>query len=179
MVNNAGLGASGLSVTADPEAVAAAGQSQRSGAHHAVAGRDAPVSLEQNRGTLINLSSLIAFKASPYAATYCGSKAFVLNFTRSLQAECVNTDVKVQLVVPGYVDTEFFGGAKPPVPEDQVMAADTLVACSMRALEEGELVCIPTLDDERALGRWEAACRNIADASLTAKLAPRYASVQP
>lgn len=178
VINNAGLGASGLSVAVDPRAVEQIVKVNVL-ALTMLSLAAMPRFLGRNRGTLINLSSLIAFKASPYAAAYCGSKAFVLNFTRSLQAECARTDVKVQLLVPGYVDTEFFGGAKPPVPEDQVMSAATLVACSMKALDEGEPVCIPTLDDESALGKWEAACRTIADASLTAQPAARYASVQP
>src|SRR3546814_8742861 len=45
-------------------------------------------------GTLVNIASVIAFAPSAAGATYSGSKAFVLNFTRSLQLEYEKTDIR-------------------------------------------------------------------------------------
>src|SRR3546814_12990126 len=58
--------------------------------------------------TLVNIASVIAFAPSAAGATYSGSKAFVLNFTRSLQLEYEKTDIRIQAVLPGPIRTEFF-----------------------------------------------------------------------
>ena len=173
IVNSAGLGATGASVTADPTAVEQLVKVNVL-ALTTLCLAATPRFIDRGRGTIINIGSLIAFKASPFAAAYCGSKAYVLNFTRSLQAECAEKGVKVQLVIPGYVDTEFFGGAKPPVPDDQVMAPGTLVECAMGAFDRNELICIPTLHDEAALTTYVEACQQVAKATLTAEPAERY-----
>jgi short-subunit dehydrogenase len=176
LVNNAGLGATGASVTADPKAV-----------EHLVMVNvlaltmlslaAAPLFIERDRGTIINLGSLIAFKASAFAAAYCASKAYVLNFTRSLQAECAGTNVKVQLVIPGPVHTEFFGGKKSPLPDHLFMSAETLVECAIRGLDDGELICIPVLHDHAVLKNYLDACQGMTDATQTAEPAARYGIV--
>jgi short-subunit dehydrogenase len=173
LVNNAGLGARGSSVLADPEAVKQLVKVNVL-ALTALSLAAAPSFLERNRGTIINLGSLIGFKASPNAGAYCGSKAYVLNFTRSLQAECAGTNVAVQLVIPGPVHTEFFGDSKAPMAEHLFMTAETLVDCAMSALDMGELVCIPVLHDRQAWSAYEDACRGITEATQTAEPAARY-----
>ena len=176
LVNNAGLGAMGASVSADRKAVEQLVKVNVL-ALTTLSLAATPLFIERNQGTIINLGSLIAFKSSPLAAAYCGSKAYVLNFTRSLQAECAGTDVKVQLVMPGPVHTEFFGDAKSPLPEHLFMSAETLVDCAMSALSDGEWVCMPALHDLEAWRSYEEACRRVTDATQTAEPAARYGVV--
>jgi short-subunit dehydrogenase len=173
LVNNAGLGAAGASVSADPKAVEQLVKVNVL-ALTTLSLAATPRFIERDRGTIINLGSLIAFKASPFAAAYCGSKVYVLNFTRSLQAECANTNVKVQLVIPGWVNTEFFGGTKPPVPENQFMTAETLVDCAMSGLDNGELICVPILHDLQAWKNYLEACQRVTEATQIAEPASRY-----
>ncbi len=59
-------------------------------------------------GSLVNIASVVAFSPSAGGASYSGSKAFVLNFTRSLQMEHQDSDLRIQTVLPGPVRTEFF-----------------------------------------------------------------------
>jgi short-subunit dehydrogenase len=59
-------------------------------------------------GTLVNIGSIIAFAPSKGGAVYSGSKAYVLNFTRSLQMKYAKTGLSIQVVMPGPIRTEFF-----------------------------------------------------------------------
>ena len=69
----------------------------------------------------------------PGASGYSASKAYVLNFSRALQAELEPAGVTVQAVMPGMVRSEFFGGKPAPFPDHLFMEADTLVATALRA----------------------------------------------
>lgn len=109
-----------------------------------------PGFVSRNRGTIVNLASMIAVMPAPAAAAYSGSKAYVLNFARSLQMELAKTKVVVQAVLPGPVRTEFFeasGVKNAPFPDESFMSAEQLVDCALTALDRGELVCFPALED--------------------------------
>ena len=93
----------------------------------------------------------------PGASGYSASKAYVLNFSRALQAELEPAGVTVQAVMPGMVRSEFFGGKPAPFPDHLFMEADTLVATALRALDQGERVCFPTLSDPAGWSGLEAA----------------------
>lgn len=59
-------------------------------------------------GRIIQLASSAAFVAQPSFAVYAASKAYVLSFSRALNAELVPKGISVTAVCPGPVDTEFF-----------------------------------------------------------------------
>jgi short-subunit dehydrogenase len=63
---------------------------------------------KREAGVLVNIGSMMAHSASASAAAYSGSKAYVLNFTRSLQMEFAGSPIRIQLVMPGPIRTEFF-----------------------------------------------------------------------
>ncbi|WP_454798190.1 SDR family oxidoreductase [Novosphingobium lindaniclasticum] len=62
--------------------------------------------LRQGEGCIINLSSLIAFLTIPGRAAYAMSKSALLGFTRALACEWAHGGVRVNAVLPGYVETE-------------------------------------------------------------------------
>jgi NAD(P)-dependent dehydrogenase (short-subunit alcohol dehydrogenase family) len=57
---------------------------------------------KRNRGTIVNLGSIIAIIPTPGGASYSASKAYVLNFSRSLQMKFKKTNVKLQVVSQHY-----------------------------------------------------------------------------
>jgi len=116
-----------------------------------------PGFVRRNRGTIINLASIIAVIPSPAGAGYSGSKGYVLNFSRSLQMELAKTNVVVQTVLPGPVRTEFFGEAKAPFPDELFMSAEEVVDSALKALDNGELVYFPSLEQKSAWTEFEAA----------------------
>lgn len=174
LVNNAGLGASGASVAVDADAVEnliKINVVALSRLCLAVTPRFAA----KDRGVIVNIGSVIAVIPSATAAAYSGSKAYVNNFSRSLQAEFSKTNVKVQLVMPGPVRTEFFGDKLPPFPEELFMSAEVLVDAALSALDQGELICWPTLHDLPVWTTFDNARRELSKAiSRTGVPAARY-----
>ncbi len=63
--------------------------------------------LIRNRGGLLNVGSIAGFLPGPGMAVYYASKAYVLSFTEALRKELEPHGVRVTLVCPGPVPTEF------------------------------------------------------------------------
>lgn len=106
-------------------------------------------------GGLINIGSVIALSPSPTAAAYSGSKAFVLNFTRSLQLEYADSGIQIQLIQPGPIHTEFFAAAGVSdsiFPAEYFLTVDQLVDAALSGFDQGERVTTPSLPD---LATWE------------------------
>lgn len=63
--------------------------------------------LIRHRGGLLNLGSIAAFLPGPGMAVYYASKAFVLSFSEAMRAELAPHGVRVTVVCPGPVPSEF------------------------------------------------------------------------
>lgn len=63
-----------------------------------------PHMMAKGRGSIVNLASVAALKASIGQASYAAAKGGVLAFTRTLAAECAPRGVRVNAVVPGMID---------------------------------------------------------------------------
>ena len=63
--------------------------------------------LIRNRGGLLNVGSIAGFLPGPGMAVYYASKAYVLSFTEALRQELVPRGVRVTVLCPGPVPTEF------------------------------------------------------------------------
>jgi short-subunit dehydrogenase len=66
-----------------------------------------PIMLHQNRGVIINLSSLGSFLPAANACMYVATKSFIRAFTESLDLELRGTNVIVQALCPGFTKTEY------------------------------------------------------------------------
>lgn len=67
-----------------------------------------PGMVERNRGYVINIGSVAGNWPYPGGHVYCGTKAFVQQFSLSLRADLLGTRVRVTNVEPGMAtDTEF------------------------------------------------------------------------
>jgi len=64
-------------------------------------------SLIKNRGGILNVGSVAGFLPGPGMAVYYASKAYVLSFTEALRAELGYRGVRVTVLCPGPVPTEF------------------------------------------------------------------------
>jgi short-subunit dehydrogenase len=128
-------------------------------------------------GFLVNIGSVLAFAPSPAAAAYSGSKAFVLNFTRSLQLEFAESDIRIQLILPGPIRTEFFssqGMDGSVFPASSYLTAEQLVSAAMIGLERGEPVTMPSLLDTEVWEKMELLRRQFMASTLSGQLADQY-----
>lgn len=109
----------------------------------------------------------------PRRAVYAGTLAHTVAMTQTLSAELEGTGVRVQVLCPGVVATEFHtlqGKDRSAVPR---MSAEDVVTGSLRGLELGEVVSAPGVEDDQLL-------QAVFDADLAAfgaqspQLAKRY-----
>jgi uncharacterized protein len=63
--------------------------------------------LSRHRGGILNVGSIAGFLPGPGMAVYYASKAYVLSFTEALRAELASKGVRVTVLCPGPVPTEF------------------------------------------------------------------------
>jgi short-subunit dehydrogenase len=66
-----------------------------------------PHMIRQNRGHIINVSSIAGKRAMPYMSTYCASKFAVQAFSESLRVETAPHNINVSVICPPRVQTEF------------------------------------------------------------------------
>ncbi|VVS97375.1 SDR family oxidoreductase [Rhizobium sp. EC-SD404] len=136
-----------------------------------------PGFIARNRGTIVNIGSVMAINASPITSAYGGSKAYVLLFTRGLQEELKETAVRVQAVLPAGVATEIYDGTIMPldqIPADLVMDVDTMVDAALAGLDSGETITFPSVGDADLWTKYAAASDTLFAASQTGTPAPRY-----
>ena len=64
------------------------------------------VMIQQKRGKIINLSSIVALDGAPGMAHYGAAKAGIINFTKSLAVEWAKYNIYVNAIAPGLIETE-------------------------------------------------------------------------
>lgn len=155
LVNNAGMGTEGPVVGADAGKIDAMVQLNVA-AFTRLAVAAVTAFAVRGKGALVNIASVVALVPEQFPGAYAATKAYVLAFTQSLQAELKNGPVRVQAVLPGLTATEFFDRAgldKASLPPEMVMSADDLVGAALAGLDLGETITIPSLPD---IGAWQA-----------------------
>jgi short-subunit dehydrogenase len=114
----------------------------------AVAGMQA-----RGEGTIINVAGMIAFSGPatqpqlPRRAVYAGTLALLVALSQALHVELAGTGVRVQVVCPGVVATEFHERQGLDLSAVPRMSAADVVTASLRGLELGEVVCAPGVAD--------------------------------
>lgn len=74
-----------------------------------------PSMLERRHGVIINVSSVLGFRAAPYSAVYSATKHAVVGLSHALRGELSGTGVKVCVVYPSSTRTEFFAKTEAPI----------------------------------------------------------------
>ena len=111
---------------------------------HAALARMVP----QDRGGIINVSSVAAFAQSPGNVSYCATKAWINSFTEGLAIELASakSSVRVQALCPGFTATEFhetLGLDTGGIPRFLWTEAADVVNASLQGFDRGKVIVIP------------------------------------
>ncbi len=120
-------------------------------------------SRDSRRGRIVLISSIGALKVLPGLTAYCASKAAVVMMGKSLAREWANRGINVNVICPGYVETELNSewfatdGGKAQVagfPRRRLMEADDLDAMLLYLASDASRAItgsVFTLDDGQTL----------------------------
>lgn len=106
LINNAGIGVSGLLATQNPLLLSNLTELNVT-ALTRLTRAFLPDMLVRGGGGIINVASLGGFTPGPYQAAYYASKAYVIALTRALAHENRGMGVRFAVVAPGPVNTKF------------------------------------------------------------------------
>ncbi len=62
--------------------------------------------LKVRRGSIVNISSVVALTGNPGQTAYASAKAGLIGFTKSLARELASRGIRVNAIAPGYIETE-------------------------------------------------------------------------
>jgi short-subunit dehydrogenase len=146
VVNNAGFGLLGAADTLDrAEQVAMVDVNVRALTELSLAFIE---SLKRRRGGILNVASIAAFMPGPGMAVYYASKAYVLSFSEALHRELKPKGVRVTVLCPGPVPTEFqarAGMTGDALPRLLTRSAEQVARDAYRGLKQGRRVVVPGL----------------------------------
>ncbi len=140
----------------------------------------APGMIARGSGTIINVSGMLAFsgpmpseKLPLKRAVYTSTLAHLVALSQTLHEELKVRGVRVQVLCPGVVATEFHSRQGLDLSAVPRMSAEDVVRASLRGLALGEVVCAPGVEQSELLEALFAAQRT-AFAAQSPQLASRY-----
>lgn len=108
VVNNAGYGLLGPFEAATPEQIREQFETNVYGVMN-VCREIIPYFREQKGGTIVNITSMAGRTAFPFSTLYNATKFATEGFTESLQFELEPFDIRLKLIEPGPIKTDFYG----------------------------------------------------------------------
>ena len=107
-------------------------------------------SLVRHKGGILNVASLAGFMPGPGMAVYYATKAYVVSFSESLHRELKPQGVRVTVLAPGPVRTEFQrrAGMGDKLPRLLVRPAEKIAQEGYKAFIEGRPLVVPGLSNK-------------------------------
>jgi short-subunit dehydrogenase len=147
LVNNAGIGAMGLFEEAGPERLRQV-MEVNFFALVEMTRLALPLLKQGNNPILVNVSSILGRRGTPYSSEYSASKFAVHGFSEAIRAELTNNGIDVLVVSPGTTQTEFFDNviertAEPDWPQHAPVPAGLVARKAVRAMRRGKHEIVP------------------------------------
>ena len=110
--------------------------------------------IKRRAGAIIQVASTASFQGVPYTSIYAATKAFILNFSEGLWAECREDGVRVLALCPGPTATHFqaVAGTSHLRNPDKMQTPDEVVEAGLAALAQNRSVVISGLGNKLMVG---------------------------
>jgi len=105
-----------------------------------------PGMIRRKRGSIINIASLAAKNFFVGGTMYCATKHAVLGLTRSLMLEVREHNIRVAIICPGSVNTDFNFGSNMKPNRDKVLQAEDVADTVMAILKLPARALISEID---------------------------------
>ena len=152
LINNAGAGSHGAFADQSPESVAQL-INLNDTTQTRLTAAVTPRFLQQGRGAIINLASVLALAPEIPLGVYGATKSFVLALSQGLQNELGPRGIYVQAVLPAATRTEIWARSGHDVNTLKgVMDVGELVDAALVGFDRREPVTLPSLPDG---GQWD------------------------
>lgn len=143
LINNAG--SSLRAALADPDLSAHDAAFELMARAVFVLGGAAARAMRERGGTIVTVSSLQSLLTT---GAYSTIKAFATSYTQALSVELRGTGVRVSVVLPGWVRTEWHersGGSRSSIPSWLWIEPEVVARVALRDARRGRVVSIPTI----------------------------------
>jgi short-subunit dehydrogenase len=103
-------------------------------------------SMARHKGGLLNVGSMAGFLPGPGMSVYYATKAYVLSFSEALHSELKPRGIRVTVLCPGPVPTEFAaraGATRELAPAILSQSAEAVAAAGYHGLMRGQRTVVP------------------------------------
>ncbi len=108
-----------------------------------------PMMMHRRRGAIVNIASLSALRGVAGQSAYAASKAALLGLSRALARETGRRNIRVNVVLPGYVDTDMTQAL--PADTVKLLRAHECLPSGTSTGDVGNLVTFLLSDRARAI----------------------------
>ena len=136
VVNNAGYGLLGAFEAASPEQIERQFETNVLGLM-SVCREILPYFREQKRGHIVNVASVGGRMTFPASSLYNSTKWAVEGFSEALHYELAPLNIKVKIIEPGPIKTDFYSRSRDLTHKDGLTAYDQFVARVMANMNKG------------------------------------------
>ena len=133
--------------------------------------------VKRRAGAIVQVASTASFQGVPYTSIYSATKAFILNFSEGLWAECREYGVRVLALCPGPTATHFqtVAGTSHLRNPEKMQTPEEVVEAGLRALAKNRSVAISGFGNKLMVGAERFVPRNLVT-RIAAKLYRPFSS---
>ena len=107
----------------------------------------------RGRGYVINIASVVGFKGYPGQGAYTASKHGVMGLTKTLAIEAQEHGIRVSCVLPGGVNTDMIGDARPELDRSSLLQPEDIAETVLFLLSLPRRAAIDQIYIRRSVSR--------------------------
>jgi short-subunit dehydrogenase len=112
-----------------------------------------PYFRKSNKGTIINVASVAGHAAFPTFTLYNATKYAVEGFSEALQYELKQFNIKVKIVEPGPIKTDFYNRSMDVLENPEILAYDSYINPAMKKMNDMGMRGLPPIAVSKTIFR--------------------------